>query len=115
MKETKKSLKTYFILVGILNGVSGIYITAMTADMLTRIYGIFVLIIAILYFYYGIKVYDYLQRSPKTLITFVIVSFGISGIFNLLNQGWVMFVGSILIIWYLVHNIKKLSAQTSIK
>ena len=113
MKETKKSLKIYFIIIGVLGILSGIKSIAINSDILIKFFGIVTLVFAIIFFYYGIKLYDYLQNSPRTLINFVIVALTIPTLLRLINGQFVYVVGAILLGWYLIHNIKKLSIQTN--
>lgn len=111
MKETKKSLKIYFIAIGVLGILSGL--GGLTAeDILAKIISAIILILGILYLYYGIKTYDFLQKSPKILINFVIISVGIKVASSFLTSEWIVAIISLLIGWYLIHNIKKLSRPT---
>ena len=114
MRETKKSLKAYFIVVGVLGVLFGVGPIIVVPDILFKIFSIITLVIAIMFFYYGIKLYDYLQRSPKTLVNFVIISLSVYAILRLIVGQWIYVIGSILLGWYLIHNIKKLSGQSDI-
>ena len=114
MKETKKSLKIYFVAVGVLSCLSTILGIFMATDVLVIIISIISLIIPVMFVYYGIKLYSYMQKSPKTLVNFIIISWGASAILYLMNGKIGVIIFSGLIAWYLVYNIKKLSTQTSI-
>lgn len=114
MKETKKSLKVYFMVVGVLNVIFGITSVAMAQGMLNKILSALFLVLGIMFIYYGVKLYDYMQSSPKTLVNFVLISLAIQAIIKLLSGQLIYVVGIALVGWYLVHNIKKLSGQTSI-
>jgi len=114
MRETKKSLKTYFILVGVFGILSGIVSIAISPDILIKVFGVVTLIFAVMFFYYGIKLYDYLQNSPKTLINFVIIALAINALLCLLSGQIIYVIVPGLVSWYLIHNIKKLSTQTTV-
>lgn len=113
MRETKKSLKIYFIVVGVLGILSGIGPIAINPDILIKVFGIITLVFAVMFFYYGIKLYDYLQNSPKTLINFVIIALAVQALLRLLSGQIIYVVGAILLGWYLIYNVKKLSTQTA--
>ena len=123
MRETKKSLKAYFIIIGILGTLSGIYLLTVSSGCLSiinpviiRISGAITIILSAMFFYYGIRLYDYLQRSPKTLISFVVIAFIIEVILSFLDKQTnvvIYFAGGGLLSWYLIHSIKKLSTQTN--
>ena len=114
MKETRKSLKAYFIVVGILGILSIIDPIVMTADILTKAISITItLVISVMFIFYGVKLYDYLQTSPKTIVNFIVISLGIRVLLGLLAGQWIIIV-LILLGWYLIHNVKKLSTQPSV-
>ncbi|MDI6821142.1 MAG: hypothetical protein QMD65_03125 [Patescibacteria group bacterium] len=114
MKETKKSLKIYFVVVGILGLLSVIISIPESTFSVELIFieGIYV-VMSVMFIFYGVKFYDYLQRSPKTLINFVFISLGLRTILGLLSSQWAS-LALILLGWYLVHNVKKLSTQPSV-
>lgn len=112
MKETKKSLKIYFLVVGVLGFFSDITMIVTNPDFLVKFFGIVTFVFAVMFFYYGIKMYSYIQNSPKTLINFVIIAFAVQILLRLLNGQIIYIIISALIGWYLIHSIKKLSAHT---
>lgn len=112
MKESKKSLKIYFIIVGILGALSGINLLIIYPEFLIKVFGIVTIVLAIMFLYYGIKLYDYLQNSPKTLINFVVIALAIQAVLRLLGGEFFYVIGIVLLGWYLVQNIKRLSTQT---
>lgn len=111
MRETKKSLKVYFIIAGVLGILSSVGPLVTNVDIFIR--GIDIVISA-MFIFYGVKFYDYLQTSPKTLINFIIISLGIRTVLGLL-LGQLGVILLILLGWYLTHNIKKLSTQSGDK
>ncbi|TFB08174.1 hypothetical protein E3V08_05145 [Candidatus Atribacteria bacterium MT.SAG.1] len=111
MKETKKSLKAYFLLIGILGILVSIGEVFLYFHILTIIFGFVRITISGLFIYYGIKMYDYLQKSPKTLINFVIITISINAVLYLIGRQLIYVAVLALLGWYLVHNIKKLSIQ----
>ena len=113
MKETKKSLKAYFIVVGILGILSSISPVVMTADILTKAINIISIVISAMFIFYGVKLYGYLQTSPKTIINFIVISLSIRVLLGLL-VGQCIIIVLILLGWYLIHNVKKLSTQPSV-
>lgn len=112
MKESRKSLKIYFIIIGVLATLSGLgFIVA--PNMLEKILSLYSLIFGILFLYYGIKLYDFLQSSPKTLTNLVMIVGIINVILYAISMQWIGVIISGLLIWYLLHNIQKLSQPHS--
>jgi uncharacterized membrane protein len=114
MKETKKSLKLYFLITGIFAGLSTIYGIFMSPDIATVIVSIVFLTIPVMFVYYGIKMYYFLQKSPKTLINFTIIAFAVSTLIYLLSGEFVNIFFAGLVAWYLIHSIKNISSKPSI-
>ena len=117
MKETKKSLKGYFIVVGILGILTSISPVITAADILTKVLSIVLVVLSGMFIFYGIKLYDYLQTSPKVIINFIIISLSAHALLGLLTRQSIMVslillpLGYIPLGWYLIHNVKKLSTQ----
>lgn len=111
MKETKKSLRAYFLFIGILGILLNVSEVFLNFHTLTIIFGLIGIVICGLFIYYGIKMYDYLQKPPKTLINFVIIAISISAVLYLIEGQLIHVAVLVLIGWYLVHNIRKLSMQ----
>lgn len=113
MRETKKSLKAYFIVfsvIGFLTSVVGIInLTGTMSKISEAIY----MALAAGFIYYGLKLDQYLRNSPQTLKIFVIAAAVIQQVARLLVGGidLIFMILSALVAWYLVHNINKLSAQ----
>ena len=62
MKETKKSLKGYFIVVGILGILTSISPVITAADILTKVLSIVLVVLSGMFIFYGIKLYDYIFK-----------------------------------------------------
>jgi membrane associated rhomboid family serine protease len=114
MRETRKSLKIYFTVVGVLGVLSGVGPMISSPNIIIKVFGIINSVLAIMFIYYGIKLNDYLQNSPKTLINFVVIALVIQVFISLLGGEIIYVIGACLLGWYLVRNIKKLSAQTAV-
>lgn len=117
IKETKKSLKIYFIIVGIFGIISGIFSIAISSEIFTIFLGVITLVVAVMFFYFGIKLHNYLQSSPKTLINFVVIALIIHVILRVLNDQdnqIVYLFMTILLGLYLIRSIKKLSTHNNV-
>lgn len=112
MRETSKSLRAYFFIVGALGILSAMMGLFIEGDVLSKIFEIIAVITSALFIYYGTKMYYYLSKSPKTLKNFIIISLGIQIIPKLINGQLFFIVGSALVGWYLIHNINKLSTSS---
>ncbi len=111
MKETKKSLKIYFIVVAAFGFYSSFSLILANSDMETNLSGLVIFVLSSIFLYYGLKLYDYLENSPKTLINFVKIVFGIDVLIYLLIGKVIHAVLMGLLAWYLVLNIKRLSNE----
>lgn len=109
MKETEKSLRAYFIIVGILGLLSLIISKVLNPEISIGLFSIIELILGAMFIYFGIKMNKYLQDSPKTLVMFVYIAFGITTISHLVVGNFIFAIIPVLIGWYFVKNIKKLS------
>ena len=114
MKETKKSLKIYFMAVGIIAVLAGVGGIIGNPEIYFKAFGVMTLLFGVMFIYYGAKLYKYLQGSPKTLINFVIISLIPQVILRVLTEEIIYVIGYVLLGWYLVHNIKKLSTQINV-
>lgn len=119
MKESKKSLKAYFIIVGVLGILSSIGPIAAPVAVIIRLFTAIDLIMSIAFLYFGIKFYYYLQNSPKTLNNFVMVYFGIRSLTDLITGQWFdlvlsIVVGYLLLGRYMIRSVNRLSSEMSI-
>jgi len=113
MKETKGSLKAYFIAVGILGILLSIGEIYLNPDILIIIFSSIGLVISGFFIYFGFQMYDYLDNYPKKLINFVVIILGLRGALYLIAGQLIHLIVVILLGWYLIHNIKKLSKEDS--
>jgi len=119
MRETIGSLKAYFILIALIGA-------AQSAFLLFKSQGIFIIIIfsllglgvSCVYFYIGISFRKLLIQSPKFITTVILISMGLliaSFLLSLLEglQGSMVLelVIGLLITWYLLRNVKRLSSE----
>jgi len=119
MKETIKSLRVYFIIVGIAQIYNIIKdIGALKSNIILGIIGIISLIFGLFYFYFGIKLKSLISESPKLIINFLIVQI----VFSVLSSLLLFFVSSqpyvliflligLLVNWYLISNVKRLAKE----
>lgn len=120
MKETKKSLKTYFIIVGsfsvlipitLLIGNYEVNENIYNAETLIFITGAIVFLIALMFLYAGLKMDYYINNKPKILINLAI-AFSIFAVINGFLMGRsIASLFPVIIAWYLIKNIKKLSLK----
>ncbi len=108
-KETKKSIKIYFIFVGILGLLIGL---SSIGNNNNYIFG-FIALPSLFFIYFGFNFYYYLKKSPKILIKFVFISFTINIIISLIDQQYFGVIIFILLGWYLIHNIKRISLKSN--
>lgn len=120
MKETKKSLKVYFIVVGVLGTLSSIGPIALPVGALIKLVAVINLVMSVAFFYFGVKFYDYLQNSPKTLNNFVTVYFGVWAFTRLITGQWVsaaltILIGYSLVGRYMIRNVNRLSTEPAVE
>lgn len=119
MRETIRSLKAYFILVALL-------VAAESAFLLYKSQGIIIIVVfsllglgfACIYFYMGISMRKLLIQSPKFITTVILISMGFlvaSFLLSLLDglqvSKVIELVIGLLITWYLLRNVKRLSSE----
>lgn len=112
MKETRKSLKIYFILVASLTILSIFFLLDSELNLITQISQIASVLIAIFYLYFGLRINHYLDNSPRTLKSFIITILIINSIFSIILKQFIYIIGISLLAWYLIHNIDNLSKKT---
>ncbi len=100
------------MIIGVLGMFSGIIDVLGSLDSMNGklfFIGVIELVMALLFIYFGFKIDRYLRRSPKILIAFIAVVVAIRCVVALLGKGYAAIVASLLIGWYLIYNVKKLS------
>jgi uncharacterized membrane protein len=110
MKESERSLKIYFIVIGLFN------IVFIAKDMIVNssafdIGAILSFVIGVLSLYYGVKMSKYIRTSPKTLVIFIYITSALTVISTFILKQWIGMGMMIFIAWYLPYSIKKISTQ----
>ena len=117
MKETRKSLKNYFIFIGVVNALYAIsLIIALTKafNVINFLIVAILLTISTIFIYFGVNFSKFLDKKSKVLINFVLTVFILNAIFYLLAGNLIVSVISILLAIYLVRSIKRLSKTASV-
>lgn len=110
MKETKKSLKVYFIVIGVIGLAGSIFsLLASNNNVVNIILSVLNIILAGLFIAFGLKIDDFIKKSPKLLTNFVITFTALNAILYLLAGLYLLFIVVVLIGWYLIRNIKNLA------
>ena len=110
MKETVKSLRIYFIVVGGFNIFYVIKEMIVNSSAL-HVGSILTFAVGVMFIYYGIKLHKYIKHSPKTLMNFTYIVCGLTAVSSFLREQWFLVVMMIFIAGYLVYSIKKISAR----
>jgi len=114
MKETRKSLKVYFLLIGIV----GLIASAITLVKYGNVLGYQIVAGIDIFFdtifvYAGFNLDSFLNDIKKTWILkkLVVAAFFVDILGYLLTSSFIEAGGVILLGWYLIHNIKKLAVK----
>ena len=123
MKETVGSLKVYFIVVSVL-GIAGSLaaLGASQANLLFLVTGLVGLAFSVAYLYIGITFRKLLVESPKMIENMLLASMAyqvitfLFGLFNGFQTGLIIRLAiAILILWYLLANIRRLTKEIKSK
>jgi len=123
MRETVGSLKAYFIVVAVL-GLIGNFsaIAASSINPLFLIIGLIGLVFSVAYLYMGISLRKLLAESPKIVsnvilasMVYLIINFLISLLGGFQVGLAVQLAIGLLITWYLLTNVKRLSQEEKSK
>lgn len=121
MQESVKSLKAYFIIIGILSLLSLGNVSVIGKNFGLGLIAVINILFSIIYIYFGLKLSDLLKKSSKlvtSILTIGIIYIVATGSYSILfNQAakqsniifWGNIVIGILINAYLIKNIKRLS------
>jgi len=122
MKETSKSLKTYFIVIGLLGAIGSLLQAFMVIAFFSSVYTVSALIVLFFYYilaffflYFGIEMYRFLKDSPKTLVHFLVFALVINLVYSFL-LGELFSISSVAVVvigCYLIYNINKNSKEKS--
>jgi hypothetical protein len=123
MKETVGSLRAYFILVSVL-GIAGsvMALGALQVNPLFLVTGLIGLAFSVAYLYVGISLRKLLVESPGLIesllfasMTYQLIIFLLT-LFNGFQTGSVIqFAFSLLILWYLLSSVRRLSKEIESK
>jgi len=122
MKESVNSLRLYFIIVALINAYYGVsYLYSSQGYIIVLIFGFISIGFSITFFYLGILLNKLLIESTKLITTIFFFNIGFIGLVALLEilaglpEGLIRLVGGILITWYLLSNVKRLSLEQQSK
>ncbi len=112
MKETKKSIRVWFGIMGLLPIL--FTIIAFKAINNTNTFGMLGILVGLIpsfaYLYFVVKFNHYLATSPKILINFLIILIIFDVVLFFLAKGDIFsLLINVIINWYLIRNIKRLS------
>jgi hypothetical protein len=128
MKETVGSLRTYLIVVGIVDALFGILTMGLLLRALTvpGFPSVLLLLVAVVDFvfsalllYTGIALPRLLMQAPQFVIrvlwalgAWIVFDFAMSLVLGASYISFVKLVAGLLIVWYLLHNTRRLATQT---
>ena len=123
MEENVRSLRTYFIIVALFAGLQNTALLVQSQrNIIIVIIGLLGLGLAIAYLYIGIAFRKLLVRSPKIITRVILVSMGFLAVDFLISQlGGLQaamvaqLITGLLIAWYLLINVKRLSSEEQSK
>jgi len=119
MRETIKSLRIYFIVIGIVQVYNIIKnFKALQSNIILGLIGIISLIFGLLYFYFGIKLNSFITKSTGLIINFLIAQMVFSVLSSLFlfaaTSPVVVFISLLIgigINLYLILNVKRLAKE----
>ena len=118
MKESIVSLKAYFIIIGMIGLAIGLAHSISGSNAIISLIGV---AFSVSYLYIGITLRKLLIESPEVLeriiyanIAYIILSF-LFGLFSGLSVSLIRLVIGLLINWYLLNSVKRLSIDESTK
>lgn len=123
MRETVRSLKAYFIVIAVLGLIGSISTLSLSSvNPLFLIIGLIGLAFALAYLYIGISLRKLLVDSPKTINNVILASMAyqvLNFLLSLLNgvqvASIVQLAIGLLITWYLLNSVKRLSLEENAK
>jgi hypothetical protein len=125
MKETVTSLRAYFILSGLASLFIGLPDLAAhlragisPASILAAVFGIVGVCLDLAFLYVGFRLPVLLQSSSHRIVMLLYVATGwailtsLLGLLNGMHPGTIALLGiSLLILWYLLRNVRRLAAE----
>lgn len=124
MRETVNSLKTYFTIVAVLNAIGGTaaILVAAESPLILLPIGLLGLGFAVVYLYLRLNCRNLLIHSPGTMNAVIVANMGFQVLGFLINmligiggEAVVRLVVGLLIGWYLLNSIKRLSKEEQAK
>jgi hypothetical protein len=123
MRETVRSLKAYFIVLAVLGFIGSIStLPFWSLSPLFLIVGLIGLAFALAYLYIGISLRKLLAESPKTINNVILASMAYQVLNFLLSllkgvqvSSIVQLAIGLLITWYLLSSVKRLSLEENAK
>ena len=119
MRETVRSLRAYFIVLGVLSGAQTIFALATQPVNLETVFLLASFVLAAAFLYVGIRLKTLLASSPRLVIGVVLATGVLSALLLLLMivfggpiGGMVQAVIGLLIAWYPYNNVRRLSAES---
>jgi hypothetical protein len=118
MRETVGSLRAYFILSGLAGAFFALRIGLLGAGIFGLIMEIISIGFSLVFVYVGFSLAKMLRDSASRIVTLLYVSAGWTVLFFLLSLlggpsvfGLVSLILSLLILWYLLKNVRRLAAE----
>jgi len=122
MRESVTSLKWYFIIIALISAYRNVFdLSQSQGNIIVVIFSFIGIGFSITWFYLGIQLKRLLAKSPKVIITILFSTIGYLGLVSLLEllggspAGLIKFFVGILITWYLLRNVKRLSLEQQLK
>jgi hypothetical protein len=121
MRETVRSLRAYFIfsgLAGLFFAASALRVSLLGAGIISVIVGLISIGFSLAFVYVGFTLQKLLRGSASGIVTLLYVSAGWTVFFFLLSLfggpsafGLVTLILTLLILWYLLKNVRRLAAE----
>jgi hypothetical protein len=119
MRETARSLRAYFIVVGLLSGVPNVLALLAEPMGLGTVFSLAAVGLAVAYLYLGIRLKVLLLTAPGQITTVILAGGAliiVALIISLLAgsaPGLIQAVIGLLITWYLYTNVRRLASESA--
>ena len=118
MKETVRSLRTYFVIVAVLSGAMNLAALIRPTSGLGMVISVIGLGFALAYLYLGVKLKQLLVSSPQQITgvliagaVFLVLLLALGMLFGLQGALVAQVIMGLLITWYLFVNVKRLAVD----
>ncbi|HET9227902.1 MAG TPA: hypothetical protein VFR31_14605 [Thermoanaerobaculia bacterium] len=122
MKETVGSLKTYFILAGLLGGAANVWAALRSQSAFEMVLALVSVAFSLAYLYVGVRLRQLLAVAPRQVITVLVTGATFLAVLLVLAvlsgefaAVWPTVVLGLLISWYLYVSVRRLAAETQAK